>query len=353
MKKITQLLIGSFFTFLSFQIQAQDRQLTQFYAAPLALNPALTGTFDGKYRVGVNYRDQWRSLLDQPYSTFALGADFKFNSFGRSGAFEKDKIGLGLLFLRDKVNILDFSTTQIALSTAYHKALDPNNKQYLSLGFQCGLNQRNVNYETLTFQDQWNGIDGYTFSTQEKLPANNFGYLDLNVGLNYSVTFAQKTALFLGGAFHHFNRPNVAFFKGEEFPEVKIDSRYSVQIAGQVPINRSNSVLLSPRLLATLQGPHLSANVGANVRTIIDKTYGTSLHLGSWLRGVRNNSSVDFDAVVLMAGLEYSGFLLGLSYDHNIPHVRSGYKRVQNVFELSLIYLGEFENSDDLLCPSF
>ena len=45
---------------------AQDRHFSQFYSSPLTLNPALTGAFDGKYRVGTNYRDQWRGLLEQP-----------------------------------------------------------------------------------------------------------------------------------------------------------------------------------------------------------------------------------------------------------------------------------------------
>jgi hypothetical protein len=41
--------------------RAQDPQLSQFFAAPLYLNPALTGTtFED--RLTANYRLQWTSL---------------------------------------------------------------------------------------------------------------------------------------------------------------------------------------------------------------------------------------------------------------------------------------------------
>ncbi|HQU60103.1 MAG TPA: type IX secretion system membrane protein PorP/SprF, partial [Saprospiraceae bacterium] len=52
--------------------QAQDQHFSQFFASPLTLNPALTGTFDGKYRVAFIYRDQ------DPYKTFAGAIDLRF-----------------------------------------------------------------------------------------------------------------------------------------------------------------------------------------------------------------------------------------------------------------------------------
>ena len=41
---------------------AQDPNFSQFFASPLTLNPALTGKFDGVYRVAGNYRDQWPTI---------------------------------------------------------------------------------------------------------------------------------------------------------------------------------------------------------------------------------------------------------------------------------------------------
>ena len=329
----------------------QDRHFSQFYSSPLTLNPALTGAFDGKYRVGGSYRDQWRGLLDQPYQTFSFGSDLRLNApFAERG--NNDKFGIGLLFVRDIVNTLDFSTTQMAISTAYHKSLAAlDNSQYLSLGFQMGLTQRNVNYDALTFQDQWNGITGYTLPRGERLPENNFGYLDLSAGLNYSVVFGPKKSLFIGASYHHFNKPNVAFFKGETIPKQPLLQRISAQISGQFPINPTNSITMSPRLLFATQGPHLEINAGTNFRAVVDNTYGTALHLGGYVRPVKSTDGINFDALVFIVGLELNNILLGVSYDINLPNIQR-YRRSANTFEISLIYLGEFEN-DELLCPTF
>ncbi len=328
---------------------SQDRQFTQFYASPLTLNPALTGMFDGKYRVGGIYRDQWRGLLEKPYQTFSFGADLRLEPF-RSNV-SKDRLGVGLLFFRDKVNALDFSTTQIAISGAYHKTLDLESTQYLSAGFQIGLTQRNVNYENLTFQDQWNGTDKFSGTTEERLPENNFGYSDFSGGLNYTATFEPKTSLFIGAAVHHFNSPNVSFYKGDELPKIPLSMRYSLQMAMNFPINKGHTLFMSPRIMASMQGQHLTMNAGTNFRVNIDKTYNTALHFGSWVRPVKGIDGINLDAVVVMGGLEFNGVLLGLSYDLNLPNLKN-YRRSQNVFEISLIYLGNYDN-DELLCPSF
>ncbi|MEL7021553.1 MAG: PorP/SprF family type IX secretion system membrane protein, partial [Bacteroidota bacterium] len=165
---------------------AQDKHFTQFYAAPLTLNPALTGTFDGRYRFSTIYRDQWRKVLDNPYQTFAAGLDLRFPVSGAVRSPYDDAAGIGLLFFTDVVPSIEFRTTQIALSGAFHKALTTQDNQYLSLGFQFGLTQRSIGYSNLTFNDQFNGTSGYSDLSEENLPENNFAFSDIAVGLNYS-----------------------------------------------------------------------------------------------------------------------------------------------------------------------
>jgi len=41
---------------------AQDPNFSQFFVSPLTLNPALTGKFDGNFRIAGNYRDQWPAI---------------------------------------------------------------------------------------------------------------------------------------------------------------------------------------------------------------------------------------------------------------------------------------------------
>src|SRR5690242_843896 len=54
-----------------------DPHFSQFYVYPSYLNPALTGVFDGTYRVSGIYRNQW-SGITTPFST--PGVSFDMNT---------------------------------------------------------------------------------------------------------------------------------------------------------------------------------------------------------------------------------------------------------------------------------
>ena len=58
-------------TFSFIGLLGQDKHFTQYYAAPMTINPALTGAIQGKYRLGLVRRDQWRQSLESPYVTTA------------------------------------------------------------------------------------------------------------------------------------------------------------------------------------------------------------------------------------------------------------------------------------------
>jgi type IX secretion system PorP/SprF family membrane protein len=328
-------------------IFAQDKHFTQFYASPISLNPALTGLMDGKMRANVIYRDQWRGVLDRPYTTTGGSVDFKFNELSRS--IRNDAIGLGLQFFNDRVGDVDFTTNQIALSTAYHKSLDASTNSFLSLGVQLSLEQRLVNYGKLTFQDQFNGSNGYTGSTGEQLPNDNIAFSDFSVGLNYNTSPYKNALFFVGGAMHHVLRPAVAFYPVEKGGNSRLFSRFSVQTGAQIPMG---SMSFSPRLLASLQGPHIEINTGANLRFSLTETGRTAMHVGFWGRPVRYEAkNWGFDAVVPMLGLELDSVLFGFSYDVNLKDVTI-YRKGQGAFELSVTYFGDYEN-ETILCPKF
>jgi type IX secretion system PorP/SprF family membrane protein len=213
---------------------------------------------------------------------------------------------------------------------------------------QFGLTQRNVNYDYLVFQDQFDGTSAFDKPTFEKLPGNNFGFGDLSLGVNYTSAPKGKTGLFLGLAMHHFAQPNISFYERPDILPNKLFTRYSAQMNVQIPVNRR--VSFTPRVLAALQGPHLEMNVGANFRSVLN-TSGTAIHIGGWARPVKNVKNITVDAVSLLFGMEFNNILFGISYDLNIPTL-TNYKKIQNSFEISLIYLGDYEN-DELLCPQF
>lgn len=345
-------LILPFLTILSLSIvSAQDPQFSQFYGSPLTLNPALTGGFDGTYRVGIIYRDQWRKVLENPYQSYSAAVDLRFGVNEKRGR-SKDFAALGLLFFADKVTGLDFNTNQISLTGAYHKSLNPRNTQYLSVGLQGAINQRSLNYEDLYFTDQFNGIDNYFGVTGEALPGNNFSFADFSVGLNYSVAPKKGPGLFLGVAMHHFLSPSVSFYNDEEdnIEDNRLLPKYSAQFSMQLPLG--NKLQILPRALAAIQGPHFVANAGTSLRFLISNNDGLALHLGSWLRPVWDETNAFFlDAVVGMVGLEYSNVLLGVSYDAHLTDLATT-RQGQGALEISIAYLGNYDN-DTVLCPKF
>lgn len=351
---ITTLFIGFFFLMCSY---AQDQHFTQFYASPLTLNPALTGAFNGRYRLAAVYRDQWRNVLDEPYVTMGGAIDTRFQLKSRRKV-KNDAFGVGVQFFSDRVPSVDFSTNQVMVSGAFHKSLNKNASEFLSLGFQLGIAQRNVNYERLNFGDQFNGNNGYSEPTSEVLPENNFSYGDIGVGLNYTLSPRRGTAFFLGGAIHHITEPQVSFYidknpnDGTQFSgNNKLHRKYTAHFGMQIPLGPY--VQLLPRAMGYMQGPHLAMNAGSNVRFLINDRSGTALHVGGWARPVRNeDDSFKLDAVVAMMGLEFNNFLLGFSYDANLNSLGGTAGRRQGAFEISLAFLGQYED-DTVLCPSF
>ena len=70
MKRNTQLLSILSALLLTAPAFGQDLHFSQFFNSPLTTNPANTGFIpDGDYRIGMNYRNQWSSVMQVPYKT--------------------------------------------------------------------------------------------------------------------------------------------------------------------------------------------------------------------------------------------------------------------------------------------
>src|SRR3954464_2337653 len=77
--------------------RAQDPNFSQFFASPLTLNPALTGKFDGVYRVAGNYRNQWPTI-NNAFTTYTASFDA---GILKNRIPEYDQFGIGLLGFAD------------------------------------------------------------------------------------------------------------------------------------------------------------------------------------------------------------------------------------------------------------
>jgi len=355
MSKISAFLLPATLVLLlqSNLLLGQDQHFTQYYASPMTLNPALTGAFSGTYRMSLIYRDQWRNALTQPFATYSAAIDYRAQLKVKKKVL-KDNVGVGVLFYNDRVPQTGFYHNQINVAAAYHKSLNYRKNEFLTFGLQWGLNQRNFDYENFSFDDQFNGTNGYTLPGRENLPRNNFAFGDMAIGLHYTSVPDQGIGLYAGVAMHHILEPEISFYQAEEnFLGIKTNRlrrKYTAHAGLKIPLGERVQML--PRVLAYSQGPHLAVNAGSNFRFLVSEINGAAVHLGAWVRPAKDEQNImRIDALIGMVGFEYQSFLVGFSYDATVSYWTTAGRRT-GAFELSLAYLGAFEN-ETVLCPKF
>ncbi len=347
------LIIVFFLVFSCFVLKGQDVHFTQSYAAPQNLNPALSGNIEGTYRIMSIYKDQWRTGLELPMKSYGVGGDTKFNmNFGKTrGA---DKAGLGVFFYTDRGQLFKMNTNKLGIQAAYHKLINRRNSSYLSAGVEVGVQQRNINYDNLNFGDEFNEINAFDQTTSEILPPNNFGFLDLGLGVTYSSTPSDIMKYHLGFALHHFNRPSLSFFAQSQFinPDTDVDYRYAPKFTAHGSFNFKLGTFfsLSPRFIYIQHGNQSEADIAANVKwDYIEQK--SSFHLGLMLKSVHGVDGLAPQFFSPMVGFEKNAFLVGLSYDVYMGETLNGNTGL-NAFELSLRFIGEHENEFNF-CPEF
>jgi len=320
------------------------------------LNPALTGAYQGNFRISALYRDQWSSMLGgDPYRSFLLSGDARI-AVGEPRSAD-DYFGVGVLIMSDKINPYDFSSNGITFNGAFHKKLGRGEINYLSAGVQFGLAQKNFSFENFTFQDQFDGIDEFPFASNEELPLNNFAYFDLSVGLNYAKQINDKMTLEIGGGAYHLLEPNISFYQDENLETAPVGLRnengLKPRIVGHLSsrLNSSYNLAFTPRLIFQTQGTHQQITLGTGVRSVINDVKEFALHAGIWGRMTHDVESYGFRDITAMVGFEFQKVIFGLSYDVSIDDL-STYASGQHTFEFSIRYIGDYED-EGYYCPQF
>jgi type IX secretion system PorP/SprF family membrane protein len=316
----------------------QDPRFSQFFASPLTLNPALTGRFDGNYRIAGNYRSQWPTI-NNAYITATVSADF---AVLQNRVAEGDRWAVGLMALTDEQADGVLKNTFYAVSTAYHKALDEDGAHQVAMGFQATYAQKRLNTAKLKFQDQLRS-DGFTGITNEIFDPRllNINYFDLNAGVMFSGAFGMASNYYLGGSLYHINRPKESFV-GAEFA---LQPRYTLHGGIYFPAGQTATLHASAlhQGQAGARETVLGAAIGFNLNNDFEYRPAT-FYVGSWLR--------PSDAVIPYIGLEFNQFRFGASYDINTSKLRTA-SNSQGGFEVSLIYVGKPNDQRGINCPKF
>jgi len=298
-------------------LRAQDFHLSMYDAAPVFLNPALTGVVDADWRLHAQYRNQWNAVTFKPYNTALLSFDIPKGKWGFGGQITEMRAGVG-----------NYNVLQGVVSTAYSVPLDKSKNNHLALGVQAGLTHKRVEYALYTFDNQYvntNGgyfdksiASGENFSTQSLLiPQVNAGFMYFNS--------KQQSRInpFVGYSAFNLTNPEETFFGHNN----KLPIRHYIQ--GGIRININELFYVLPKALLMIQ------------TNASEQTYACDL--GYFMKNdeiwLLAGATYRYkDAAVLYIGMRKDNYIAKIGYDANTSNLRTS-SNYRGAFEISFTYL--------------
>ncbi|GAB5538732.1 MAG: type IX secretion system membrane protein PorP/SprF [Salibacteraceae bacterium] len=293
---------------------AQDPQFSQFYSAPIYLNPGFAGNTT-QARGVMNYRNQWPAMPGQ------------FVSYAASFDYNVDEInsGFALAFQQDRAGSAALRYSNIALHYSY--TVRVNRKLAVKPGVYFSYSFRDINTQELVFGDQII-YDNPISTSQGTFSAEPVRYPDLGFGY-----IAYMRNWWAGMAFHHVNRPNQSLLDDESRLPMRFGMHggYNYVIKQNVKKKQISSVTGVIHYKA--QGKWDQLDIGAYYRFKI-------LTAGIYYRGLpllKNNTYAqpNHDAITALLGFQYKDVSFAYSYDLTISKLitNSG-----GAHEISLIW---------------
>lgn len=321
---------------------AQDLHFSQFFNNPLTVNPANTGFIpDADYRLGASYRNQYSSILANPYKTISIFGDAQV----LRNQIENGWLGLGGLILSDQAGSGGLVSNKIYGSLAYHQIL--GSSSLLTAGFNVGWVNKRIDQSKLKFPDQFDGkfFDGNT-PTSVVLTNNSISYFDMQAGLNYAYFPNENIYINVGYSIQHVNQPQETFFT-QNFDSSRISMRHIGFVDAILKVN--DRVIINPNVYYTLQAKSSEYVLGLNANYNLSGQGGeTQLIAGLYYRGG--------DAVIPMVGFVVKNLRFTFSYDVTTSSLNN-YNNMQGASEFNVLKKGYYrENIGDtheVMCPKF
>jgi len=299
-------------------VQAQDPQFSQYYQAPLYLNPGFTG-ITPQQRIVLNNRIQWPSL-PKAFTTYAASYDIFVDEL---------RSGFGFLFTTDRMGSAGWRTTTIGALYSYKVKL--TDKIVFSPGLYFGYGQNGIDRTKIRLGQDLN-LD-YEVPGSSQDPAvqmlGNQSYFDFSSGFLF-----YSKSLWLGGAFSHMNRPNISVLNNES----RLPMKTAIHAGAKLSLNGgvrkpAHASYLTPSFIFRMQGSSFSQlDLGLNYH--IDP-----VSVGLWYRGKPFEktvvNSVAQDALILTFGLYLPNFTIGYSYDFTISEMETA---SGGAHEISIVY---------------
>ncbi len=329
MRKITLLVL---FAAFAFGVKAQGLQFNQWQYAPALLNPALTGAYEGTFRVGGILKEKWQSVG----SGWKTAEGFVDAPIIR-GLRKQDWIGVGMSYaydLQGERNMASINTQIQRVSLAYHLGMGTRKlKKTLSIGFQFGNTSRKFDTQgVLSEENIANGLDegvnpllmAYLMANEPEL-STDFRYF--GGGFAYNAQTNKTTQMSFGlnvSQFLNNNKQNfVALASGD------LETRFTGFFA--MRNQTSKKTTFEPRVVFTQQGKNnklytqaifgymlknkMMLKYGAGFNTLNDD-FNIPIYLGIEKGNLRVGLAYDVDLGATAATSTYGGLELAASYIH-------------------------------------
>ncbi|MDE3252848.1 MAG: PorP/SprF family type IX secretion system membrane protein [Bacteroidota bacterium] len=329
--------MGLILTFLFMTSRAQDLHFSQYFNAPLLVNPANTGfNPDFDYRVGGNYRNQWASV-GNPYKTMSVWGDTKLFT----NRFENGWLGVGASLLKDVAGSGSLTSTSGYATIAWHQMLGYNS--LLSGGFGLGFVSKKIDITKLSFDNQWNGsFFDVNIPSNEPFAYSQTTYLDLQMGLNYAY-FASENVYFNAGlSVMHLNNPKETFFD-PSVSDNRLNRRYTAFVNSSIKIQ--DVWIINPNVYVSKMGNAWETVLGMNANRDLTGDGSSQLILGLYYRNK--------DAVIPMVGYQINDMKITVNYDATVSGL-SSLNGSRGAYELSIVKSGIFPSSagKSVRCPT-
>ncbi|WP_443945315.1 PorP/SprF family type IX secretion system membrane protein [Pedobacter sp. AW1-32] len=306
----------------------QDYIYSQFYNAPIYLNPALTGQFEGDIRLNALYRNQWTGL----------GGDFSYMTASGDLNLHQINSGVGLIFNRSSEGTAYLLKNNVAASYSY--IIDGDNFT-LSFGLQAGVTNQKLNWDRLVFGDQVDIESGYipgSISGAERPNVDSRYYFDGNAGGNLVVG-----KFMVGLAAHHLNKPDESLSAFHAKLPMRISGNMSYKFTISPDRYDRDGSYLIPSVVAYKQQNVMSYSAGAQYKY-------AGINAGIWYR--YDGNAVGHDAIVFSVIFDIFNrrtngekFRLGISHDATTSKLN--YSNTGGTSEIGIGYEKYFLNSSN------
>ncbi|MFD2163557.1 PorP/SprF family type IX secretion system membrane protein [Paradesertivirga mongoliensis] len=282
--------------------KAQDHIYSQFFNAPIYLNPALAGQFDGSFRVNMIYRNQWS----------AMSGDLRYISASMDYQLPNNAGGLGLMFNNSAEGVAYLKKNNI--SGIYSYIIGGDNFS-ASFGLQAGITNRKMDFSSLIFSDQLDsrlGLTGASTSAESPLNDNKY-YFDAGTGANFVIGNAM-----IGASVLHLNKPDESF-TGSVVPT---PIRTAVHASYRVPLSTDDEgSYLIPSVVYYKQSQATSISGGMQFKY-------RAVNAGVWYRTAGSGSSdalvVSFIFDLFSKNAKNQKYRFGVSHDATTSKLNYG-----------------------------